>query len=146
MGFVTTNDSESLAGAGEAGHASAPGPGGRRRQAVGVPGPSFPKVLWENPREPALVGLGGVLGLGWGVSTAVAAGPLLGRVLGVVAAVAGALVLVSYVLRFLPAILQGERWFSTRSRRAARVGLKYAWVGFLGVVFFAWGVSLFVGR
>jgi hypothetical protein len=135
MGFVTTSDGESSAGAGAAGSASVPGPGSHRRPeraAVDEPGPSFPKILWENPREPALVGLGGVLGLGWGVSTAVAAGPVLGRVLGVVAAVAGTLVLVSYVLRFFPAALQGERWSSTQPRRAVRLALKYSWGFFLG--------------
>jgi hypothetical protein len=146
MGFVTTSDGESSAGAGESRHASAPGPGRRRRTVVGEPEPSFPKVLWKNPREPALVGLGGMLGLGWGVSTAVAVGPVLVRLLGVVAAVAGMLVLVSYGLRFFPAVMQGERWFSTRSRRAVRSTLRYAWAGFLGAVFLAWVVSLFVDR
>jgi hypothetical protein len=87
-----------------------------------------------------------MLGLGWGVSTVVAVGPLLVRVLGVVAAVAGMLVLVSYGLRFVPAVLQRERWFSTRPRRAVRSTLRYAWAGFLGAVFLAWVVSLFVDR
>jgi hypothetical protein len=80
------------------------------------------------------------------VSTPVAAGPVLVRVLGVVAAVAGMLVLVSYGLRFFPAGLQRERWFSTRPRRAVRSTLKNAWAGFLGAVFLAWVVSLFVDR
>jgi hypothetical protein len=147
MGFVNTTDGERSIGVNAAANTSAPGPGSHRRPgraAVRDPEPSFPKVLWDYPREPALVGLGGLLGLGWGVSTAVAVGPVLGRALGVVAAVAGLLVLVSYVLRFFPSALQGDCWYTTRPRRAVRLALDYAWGVFLVAALLAWVASLFV--
>ncbi len=148
MGLVTTNGDSSVeadvtawASAGGSGRHRRPGPA-----AIDDPTPSFPKVLLENPREPAMVLLGGLAGLAWGMSTAIAPGPMLRHALGEGAAVAGLLVLVSYLLRFFPAALHGEDWSRTRPRRALRLLLKCAWGVFLGCALLAWVAGLFAGH
>ena len=55
---------------------------------------------------------------------------------------AGLLLLTSYVLRFVPASLADEHWDTSRSRRATRAVLKYAWVAFFVLAVCAWLVSL----
>lgn len=145
MGFVTS-DCESATGSSDVASNSAAGPRSHRRAGPAVidePVPSFPKVLWENPREPALVGLGALFGLGWGASIAIRAGSGLGRGLGVAAVMAGLLLLVSYILRFIPAAFQGERW-SRMPGRALRLALRSAWGVFLGAAVVACVVSLIV--
>ncbi|MGZ4632364.1 MAG: hypothetical protein ACXV2G_06815 [Actinomycetes bacterium] len=120
---MTTSDSESSTGAGSSGSAPVPGPHSHRRAgpaAVDEPSPSFPKVLWENPREPLLVAGGSLLALGWGVSMAVAVGSVLSRALGVVAAVAGLMMRASYVLRLFSPAFASERWSRTRPRQVLR--------------------------
>lgn len=97
------------------------------RARVATPTPTFGAVLRENPREPALVGLLAVTSVGWGVTT-LASGPAVGAAAAsVLAIVAGPLILVSYVLRFVPEVLPVTTWPSTPLRRTARVLLSYAW-------------------
>jgi hypothetical protein len=65
------------------------------------------RQVWENPRELLFVAIGSLLGLGWGVSTLVSGTSVTHRALGLVAAVAGFLVL--GVLRpALPVTIRGN--------------------------------------
>ncbi|MFP5252671.1 MAG: hypothetical protein ACLGH4_02620 [Actinomycetes bacterium] len=95
--------------------------------------------LLKRPRFSALGSLGG---LGWGVSTLLTDASAARRGFGLLAAVAGILVLVSYVLRFVPTALTSDRWSKTRLGRAMRRVLSYSWAVFLVVVVLAWLASV----
>ena len=100
---------------------------------MSVPADTVRGEARANPGGLLLVAVGGLLCLGWGGATAWHDGPAWQRGLGLVAAVAGAMVWVSYVLRSHPAWIAGDRWTRTRPRRALRAVLAHAWAVFLVV-------------
>ena len=77
-----------------------------------------------------------------GASTIASGASALHRLGGGALIAAGLLLLTSYVLRFVPASLADEHWNTSRSRRATRAVLKYAWVAFFVLAVCAWLVSL----
>lgn len=103
---------------------------------------SFEEVFATNVAEPMSVALGGLLGVAWGCWALLSGGPAWQVVLGLVSAVAGVLVWVSYFLHFHPGAIAGERWTRTRPRRALRALLAKAYVVFLAVAVLAWIINL----
>ena len=130
------------------GQVSGPHPHSHRRPgsaAVGLPPErqSIGRIFWQSPREPLLVALGALFGLGWGVWTLVSAQHLGQRAAGLVAVIAGALVATSYLLRFHPSVLADQWCFKSTPRRALRLVLAYSWLAFLAVVVVAWMATVF---
>jgi hypothetical protein len=115
-----------------------PGPATARMPAAEE---SIGQVLRNDPREV----LGNVvlaffeLALGWHLVQDDES--FLLRLLGVALLVVGLLHVVSYVLKFCPAAFEREGWSRTRTRRAARLTLKYAWVAIFAAWIIVWIVS-----
>ena len=120
-------------------------PGRHRREGnaqVAASPASFREEVWANPHGLLFFAVGGLLGVLWGGSTLLHDGPTWQRGLGLVAALAGALVWVSYFLRFQPYLLAGERWERTRPRRVMRAVLARSWAVFVAVAGLAWLIDL----
>lgn len=111
--------------------------------------PRFWKTAWDNPREPMLVGLAVVAALLFGSHAVTSGGSVLFRVLGMVTAAAGLLLLASYILRFHQAVLDDDRWLGSRTRRVARAMLKYCYYAFEAIALLAllaWFLTWLAGR
>ncbi|MEO6472582.1 MAG: hypothetical protein ABIR57_11530 [Aeromicrobium sp.] len=111
--------------------------------------PRFWKTVWDNPREPMGVAVAVLIALSFGSNEVASGRTVLHQALGVVTAVAGILLLVSYVLRFRQTALDDDRWSRSRPRRTARALLKYAYGTFEAVVLLAllaWGLTWVLDR
>jgi hypothetical protein len=113
------------------------------RAQLAAPAGSFREEVRRNPHEVLMVAVGGLLAVLWGGSTLVNDGPAWQRGLGLLAALAGALVWISYFLRFWPALIEDERWSRTRTRRALRGVLVHAWAVFFALAILAWLITRF---
>lgn len=123
---------------------SSAGPRSHRR-----PGPAriddADPTFWKtDPRQTLFVASGVVLGLGWGIRRLLADGHPLERGLGAVVMACALLLFASYVLRFFPAALQGDRWSGSRPRRALRSVLRWSWGLFLVAAVLAALVGLII--
>jgi hypothetical protein len=97
--------------------------------------------LGDNVREILAVSSWSLIGLAWGISR-VASGPDVGdRFLGALAAVAAAVGVFSYALRFRAGTLSGQWWYEASWRRALRAVLSYSWIVMFVGVFLAWLVT-----
>jgi hypothetical protein len=100
-----------------------------------APRPSFLRIVWENPREPATVLLSAGIALVWGVQRILSSAlDPAERGIGALGFLAGATLLLSYTLRFFPDVLAARAWQRGRPRRALRAVLKHSWVAFIVLV------------
>jgi hypothetical protein len=109
--------------------------GGAGADRPATPRPSFLRIVWENPREPASVLLWAGIALVWGVERVLSSAldpPQRG--IGALGVMAGATLLLSYTLRFFPGVLAAPAWQRGRPRRALRAVLKHSWVVFIVLV------------
>jgi hypothetical protein len=101
---------------------------------------TFGHVLWNDPREVLWHVSRALFELFFGAHLAVDGESILIRLLGVALFAAGLLHVMSYVLSFMPLVLEGDRWRSTWPRRIAWVLLKYAWLAAVT----GWGIAQLV--
>lgn len=105
---------------------------------IALPPRSFREEFWANPRTAMSVALGGGAAIVWGTNALVAEDAGWLRAGGLLALLGGALLWGSYLLRYQPGLVSGERWSRSRVRRAVRFVLVHAWVAMLS------GACLFV--
>lgn len=124
--LVTSDDARAM-GQGSARHRPTshrkPGPA-----ALDMPPPKPWEAFTTEVRPTLLVLVGTVSSLSWGGAALLGEGPLGGRAIGFGVLIAGALLALSYTLRFFPAVMNRSKWSITRPRRILRLTRWTTWV------------------
>jgi hypothetical protein len=144
---------DSMSSGGDGGASESDAPRSHRRPGPSVvrfpTEPRFWKTVRDSPREPACVGLVIFAALFFGSRAITSGDSVLYRALGIASTFAGLLLLASYVLRFHQAVLDNERWSTSRSRRVLRALLKYSHGIFESIALLAllgWALIWLAGR
>ncbi len=96
--------------------------------ALDMPPPKPWEAFTTELRPTLLVLFGTVSSLSWGGRALLGGGPLGGRAMGLGVLITGALLTLSYALRFFPAVMNGPKWSTTRPRQILRLTLRTTWV------------------